>query len=163
MKKKQLIDTLGLIPHREGGYFSETYRSAVIIQTDRNPRERFLLTSIYYLLTDDRPIGYFHVNKSDIIHYFHSGSPLTYFIISPDGVLEKFTLGNDVAKGHQFQLIVKGGYWKATVLEKGEFGLLGEAVAPGFDYADMRIGTPEVLKSLFPKLWPDISAYVHPG
>lgn len=29
------------------------------------------------------------------------------------------------------QLIVPGGYWKATVLTEGDWGLLGEAVAPG--------------------------------
>ena len=49
--------------------------------------------------------------------------------------------------------------WKATVLEGGEgkedhWGLLGEAVAPGFDYRDMRFGAAAELAQAFPDLWP---------
>lgn len=67
------------------------------------------------------------------------------------------------------QLIVPGGVWKATVLEGGEgkddhWGLLGEAVAPGFDYRDMRFGNAEEMQKAFPHLWPDqIAPYLKEG
>ena len=58
------------------------------------------------------------------------------------------------------QLIVKGGCWKATVLENGEYGLLGEAVGPGFDYRDMRIAVAADMQADFPGLWDEIKPYV---
>jgi predicted cupin superfamily sugar epimerase len=160
MNKRDLIEGLSLVEHREGGYFAETYRSQINIVTDRPGCDRSLITSIYYMLTDDRPISYFHCNQSDIIHYFQAGWALTYLLISPQGKLEKIKLGGDVTKGEVLQLIVPGGYWKATVLERGEFGLLGEAVAPGFDYQDSQFATAEYFQSKFPNLWEDVANYI---
>lgn len=160
MNKNDFIKKLSLVEHVEGGYFSETYRSDLKIATDREGTERSLLTSIYYMLTDNRPIGYFHKNKSNIIHYFHAGSPLTYLILHPNGELNKVKLGFDVTKGHLCQLIVPGGCWKATVLEEGEFGLLGEAVAPGFDYQDMELAKADYFESNFPDLWNELAPYI---
>ncbi|MBA1331613.1 cupin, partial [Candidatus Endoriftia persephone str. Guaymas] len=76
MKKQEIIDALGLEPHLEGGYFRRSYQSAGEIQTPNGPRHR--LTSIYYLLTDDAPVGHLHRNRSNILHYFHAGAPLRY-------------------------------------------------------------------------------------
>lgn len=160
MNKSDLIAKLSLIKHVEGGYFCETYRSDITTRTSRQGSERSQLTSIYYMLTDDRPIGYFHKNKSDIVHYFHAGSSLTYLIVHPEGKLERVQLGFDVTKGDLPQLIVPGGCWKATLLEKGEFGLLGEAVAPGFDYRDMELAKTDDFRLSFPDLWNDLKPYV---
>ena len=152
--KQSLIQSLNLTPHIEGGYFTRTYQSP--IENDTRP----LMTSIFYMLTSDRPIGHFHKNKSDIMHYFHLGSPMTYLTISPEGILEKSTLGPDIANGHVLQLLVKGGYWKASALEQGEFGLLSEAVAPGFDYKNMSIAKRDDMQKQFPHLWQDIAKYI---
>lgn len=154
MDKNYLIKQLNLSEHIEGGYFVRTY------QSESSFHDRSLMTSIYYMLTHDRPIGHFHKNKSDIMHYFHLGSPMTYLTISPDGHLESFILGPDMTKGHVLQKVVKGGYWKASILEQGEFGLLSEAVSPGFDYHDMTLGTASLLRTEFPELWEKISRYV---
>lgn len=158
MNKRQLIEKLSLQPHIEGGYFARTYSSG--LTTSIAGLQRHLLTSIFYMLTDDSPIGHLHKNKSDIIHYFHGGSPLTYLIVHPDGSLEKRMLGADLDNGQQLQLIVKGGCWKATELEAGEFGLISEAVSPGFDYDDMELAEEAIIKSQFPDLWVQISKYV---
>lgn len=63
------------------------------------------MTSIYYLLTDDRPIDLFHINKSDIMHYLHAGSPILYLVLDPNGTLQKFKLGMDLAKGETPQIL----------------------------------------------------------
>ena len=160
MNKQQLIEKLSLEPHIEGGYFSRTYCSDLTTAVPYDTRPRCLLSSIYYLLTDDSPIGYLHRNKSDIIHYFHGGYPLIYIIVTPAGELEKKILGVDLDKGEQLQLIVRGGGWKATELSTGEFGLVSEAVSPGFEYADMELAQEKVIKDLFPHLWDQISKYV---
>jgi len=162
MNKESIIKKLSMKKHIEGGYFCETHRSDIIINTNRQNNERPISTSIYYMLTEDSPIGYFHKNESDIIHYFHAGSTLTYIIIEPNGELKKMKLGPDIFSDDLLQLVVKGGCWKATILEKGEYGLLGEAVAPGFDYKDMEVGTKEKMRSLFPHLWKDIFQWVKP-
>lgn len=156
LSKVEIIEQLGLIEHIEGGYFSETFRSPDTVEVSREGSARNVLTSIYYLLTDERPIGRFHMNQSDIVHYFQGGSALTYYIIHPDGKLEVVKLGNNYAAGEVGQMVVKGGCWKGTHLEHGEYGLLGEAVAPGFDYRDMRIATQEEIENGFPDIFPQV-------
>ncbi|RDH87404.1 MAG: cupin [endosymbiont of Seepiophila jonesi] len=160
MKKNQIITHLSLEPHVEGGFFHRTYQSELqTIPTDTG-KPRPLLTSIYYLLSNDSPIGYLHQNRSDIIHYFHSGSPLTYHIIHPEGKVERVIMGKDLAAGQKLQLIVKGGCWKATELTTGEYGLVSEAVCPGFDYADMTIATREEIQRLFPKILDELDRLI---
>lgn len=159
MTKEEIIQKLNLVEHIEGGYFSETYRSQQKIALDRVGTQRNVMTSIFYLLTTDRPTNFFHKNLSDMVHYFHVGSPLTYMIIHPDGKFEKIKLGMDLDAGEVPQLIVKGGCWKAATLLSGEYGLLGEAVAPGFEYRDMQIADASLLDD-FPHLKEEIQDYI---
>ena len=154
MNKISLIKDLNLKQHIEGGYFARTYES------DKYIDDHELLTSIYYMLTNDSPVGHFHKNKSDIVHYFHLGSPIKYLTISPDGVLDTFTLGHNVSIGNKLQMTVHGGYWKASFLEIGEFGLISEAVSPGFNYQDMTIAEPQLMRSQLSHVWDKISLYV---
>lgn len=160
MNKQDLIKHLSLTKHTEGGYFAESYRSKISISTNRAGSDRNILTSIYYLLTDDRPIDHWHRNQSDIIHYFQAGSAITYFLLNPSGELTRTKLGLDLTQGEVPQLLVPGGYWKAAVLETGEFGLLGESVAPGFDYRDMEIAQADSFQASFPELWSELSPYI---
>ncbi len=162
MKKQDVIKYLSLVEHTEGGYFVESYRSQENISTNRPGSDRSILTSIYYLLTDDRPVDYWHRNKSDILHYFQAGSAITYLLLSPAGELGKIKLGLNFAQGEVAQLLVPGDYWKAAVLESGEFGLLGESVAPGFDYRDMEIAQADTFQASFPHLWSELSPYIKP-
>ncbi len=160
MNKQQIIEKLSLEPHIEGGYFSRTYRSDLTTAVPYDTEPRCLLSSIYYMLTDDSHIGYLHRNKSDIIHYFQGGAPLTYIIISPRGELTKKILGTDLDKGLLLQLIVYSGFWKATELTTGEFGLVSEAVSPGFEYEDLELAEEKVIRNLFPHLWDQIYKYI---
>lgn len=160
MNKQSWIEQLSLVAHIEGGYFAETYRSSEEIATSREGQIRAVMTSIYYLLTDDRPIDHLHRNQSDIMHYFHAGSPITYITVDLGGNLQKVKLGLDITQGQVPQLLVPKGYWKAAVLESGEYGLIGESVAPGFDYRDMTIANADDIKAQFPHLWDDLAPYV---
>ena len=156
MNKQDLIARLSLVEHVEGGYFSETYRAAEEMQTTRVGQARSVMTSIYYLLTDDRPIDHLHQNKSDIMHYFQAGSPITYVLVDLNKTLSRVKLGLNVVQGEVPQLLVPKGYWKAAVLETGEYGLLGEAVAPGFDYRDMTIAKADEVRDRLPTLWEEL-------
>ena len=146
-----LIEALQLEPHVEGGYFRRTFQSDHRPRIDTPEGERYTLTSIYYLLTRESPVGHWHLNKSDILHFFHLGAPVTYYLIHPDGRLETVVLGPDPTQGHQLQLAVTGGTWKASHLSSGRYGLISEAVAPGFEYEDMTLGKRDHLLQLFPQ------------
>ena len=160
MMKKEIIKTLSLEPHpSEGGFFKRTYTSEIEAPCPVGTRKT--LSSIYYMLTDDSPIGYLHKNQSDIIHYFHSGSAISYIIIHPDGRLETQTLGNDLSQGQTPQLTVKGGCWKASKLNEGEYGLLSEAVSPGFEYEDMELACTTNIRERFPELLDMVKSYIY--
>ena len=149
--RQALIDDLGLEPHVEGGYFRRTFQADHRDSIATPHGERYTLTSIYYLLTADSPTGHWHLNRSDILHFFHLGSPVTYYLIHPDGRLETAVLGANLAEGQVLQLAVPGGTWKASHLPAGDYGLISEAVAPGFEYEDMTLGARQTLQALFPQ------------
>jgi predicted cupin superfamily sugar epimerase len=134
---RELIDYLNLEPHPEGGYFKRTYESQISAAVGPNGSDRKLLTCIHYLLTRESPIGCLHVNQSDIIHFFHQGSPITYTLVSPERELNQVILGTNLDEGQQLQLTVPSGWWKASELKSGDYGLISEAVSPGFEYEDM--------------------------
>jgi len=159
MKSAQhLIDTLKLKSHPEGGYFKRVYQSEQTAPIGPNDASRFLLTCIYYLLTNKSPIAHLHVNRSDIMHFYHGGAPITYTLVSPTGELHRETLGSDLDQGQKLQLPVPGGWWEASQLPSGEYGLISEAVAPGFDPEDMRFISQKEIESQFPKLSASLSS-----
>ncbi len=151
MQKQQLIHQLQLEPHIEGGYFRRTYQSDDRAELDTPYGARLRLSSIYYMLTNDAPIGRWHLNRSDILHFYHLGAPITYWLIDTTGQLTTQTLGPDPTQGHCLQFVVRGGTWKASELKHGSFGLLSEAVCPGFEYADMTLGQCDKLLTQFPQ------------
>ena len=157
---KQIVDSLGLEPHQEGGFFRRTYTSQLNASIGPERSDRPTLTCIYYMLTSDSPIGRLHVNRSDIVHFFHSGGPIEYTLVSPNGELRATTLGPDIEAGHQLQLAVPGGWWKASELKASEYGLISEAVSPGFDYGDMNFVTKDGIAARFPSLAAQLLRFV---
>lgn len=150
----QVVEYLGLEGHIEGGFYRRTYEAGNQPRIDTEYGSRFSMTSIFYLLTAEAPVGHFHLNKSDIQHYFQMGDAITYYLIFPDGHLETRVMGSDLAAGQLLQMTVPGGVWKASrVSTDGEFGygLISEAVTPGFEYEDMRLGHRTMLEELFPQ------------
>jgi hypothetical protein len=180
-RKDQIIKQLNLLPlSEEGGFFKETYRSPSTLKIDEfdekgNQCSRNVLTTIYYLISDDTGgRDYLNRNKSDHVHFFHCGWPLEYTIVSPEDEILKFVLGPDPSKGDMFQLTVRGGYLKAARLmtERTEceifpnetpFALISEAVAPGFDYKDRCCYNREQVEKLYPKLCCELMEHVPPS
>ena len=159
MEKDEIIKLLGLEAHpTEGGYFRRTYESNLDCDTENGSRK--LLTSIYYMLTKENLGGFLHRNKSDIIHYHQLGAAIKYTLVSPDGVISEKILGPDIKNGESLQLVVPGGYWKASRLCSGEYGLISEAVSPGFDYADNEIATEELMQGKFPEIQSALQPYL---
>lgn len=142
----QLIEKLGLLPHPEGGFYKETYRSDEQIKE----KERDLLTSIYFLLTSEN-VSHFHRIKSDELWYFHAGSPITVHTLDEKGHTA-FKLGSDLENGElPFYLVKKNTIFGSTVDYPNSYALVSCAVAPGFDFRDFELFEREELLNLFPE------------
>ena len=143
---QHLIEALHLLPHPEGGFYKETYRSERSLEGE----ERDLLTSIYFLLTSEN-VSKFHRIKSDELWYFHAGSPLIVHTLSERGH-EQHHLGLDLSKGQQpFLWIPKDTIFGSTVLENEGFSLVSCAVAPGFDFRDFELFERPELLAAYPE------------
>ena len=150
---EDVIRALSLEPRAEGGYFRRTYQADHRDMLETANGSRYLMTSIYYLLDEQSPVGQFHFNQADILHYFHLGDAIEYSLIHADGSLQTLVMGSDMLAGQRLQLHVPGGIWKASRLLDGPngFGLISEAVSPGFDFADMEMGDRQKLVQQFPQ------------
>ncbi|GAB3952914.1 cupin domain-containing protein [Spirosoma harenae] len=155
MTASYYVQTLNMLPHPEGGYFVETYRSDEAIAKsalpDRFSGERSFGTAIYFLL-ESHHISAFHRIQSDEIWHFYTGGPLEVFMIFPDGSLKIMRLGTNLEQGEVFQGVVPAGCWFGSKPAEGTaFSLVGCTVAPGFDFADFEMANREQLLTEFPQ------------
>lgn len=149
---ESIIQRLELSPHDEGGYFKRIYTSPhPYPQPSPHTSQQKLVSSIYYLLTQKRPIGHMHRCKSDILHYFLEGDPITYHVLSESKGLILHTLSAD-----QRFLVVPGSYWKASQLQGKHYALIAEVVIPEFCYEDRELGSAEKLRRYFPECFDKI-------
>lgn len=153
MEPKSLVQKLGLLPHPEGGYYKETYRSSEQILVgglpNRFEKERAFSTGIYYLLEKD-DFSAFHRIKSDEMWHFYAGTTLLIHEINDLGEHKIHRLGSDLKNGDIFQLVIPHGSWFASEVEdKNSYAFVGCTVAPGFDFADFEIAKRSDLQMKF--------------
>jgi uncharacterized protein len=146
-----LVSRLQLLPHPEGGFYRETWRSSqtVMLQRGTSSVQRSALTSIYFLLrTEDHSC--LHRIMSDELWHFVEGDPLTVHRIHPDGRVEQSTLGSVAGQNHE--CVVTAGEWFGATVSPGEHGyaLVSCVVAPGFDFQDFEMGEDDDLLRQFP-------------
>lgn len=141
----ELIEQLALLPHPEGGYYKETYRSSETIDG-----EQALMTSILFLLTSENASN-FHRIQSDEHWYFHEGSPLIVHVIGENGHEQKL-LGLDLSAGQSpYHLVKKQDIFGSEVHEKGGYVLVSCAVAPGFMFRDFELFMRQELLEQYPQ------------
>ncbi len=151
----EIIASLNLSPHPEGGYYRETYRSGGSISENNLPPdikgERNYSTAIYFLLTSDN-FSAFHKIKQDEIWHFYEGSPIEIHIISEKGNYSKAVLGLNLSEGEAPQIVIPANNWfAANVVKSNSYTLVGCTVAPGFDFNDFELGEKKKLISQFPR------------
>lgn len=151
----------------DGGYYRRTYNSpylAVLSKPDGTNIQRKTMSSIFFMLTSDRNIGFLHKNKCDVMLYYQLGLPIKFVLLHPDGKLQEVVLGFNILSGEKLQLCVPGGVWIGSVLTTGgncDFGLASEAASPGFEYSDMTMGTEESVQSLCPpQHWDKLKMFI---
>src|SRR5690606_14761667 len=99
----ELDEHYKILPHSEGGFFKETYRSLETTQTSRG--ERSVATAIYYLLEQGQSSS-LHRIKSDEMWHFYEGDPLVVYEKMSDGIIKETVLGHDFKRGHISQYVV---------------------------------------------------------
>jgi hypothetical protein len=150
---EELIHSLQLQPHPEGGFYRETYRASEKIKGAHLPArfggDRAFSTAIYFLLrSQDRSV--FHRIQSDEVWHYYAGGTLSIYVLQ-QGELQVHRLGTHPSRGESFQVVVPAGCWfGARVEEPGSFVLAGCTVAPGFDFADFEMADREELLRAFP-------------
>ncbi|MGH4124449.1 MAG: cupin domain-containing protein [Clostridium sp.] len=136
------IDTLNMEAHPEGGFYKSSFCSCENISSNnlktKFEGERTLWTSIYFLLRDGE-ISSFHRLKSDEMWYYHAGSPLTIYMISPNGELTTKQLGLNIENGETPQFLVPKNYIFGSAMNIPGYSLVGCMVSPGFDFKDFEI------------------------
>ena len=151
----ELIRSLGLQRHPEGGWFRETYRSSENIEQSALP-ERFTgarpcSTAIYFLLQRG-DFSALHRIRSDEIWHCYAGTTVTVHVISPHGEYRSLLLGSDLPAGGAYQAVVPAGCWfGAEVTGSGTYALMGCTVSPGFDFADFEMADRTVLLQRYPE------------
>jgi predicted cupin superfamily sugar epimerase len=139
------IEALGLRPHPEGGFYREIHRSSQ--QVRAGARERAASTAIYFLLPEGA-FSAWHVVQSDEQWHHYAGAPLELHFLE-NAKHRVVTLGDQIFDGHFAQAIVPAGVVQAA-RPLGGCALMGCTVAPGFDFADFALNTPEELHRDFP-------------
>ena len=136
-----LAEQLDLQPHPEGGWFRETWRSPVSFRPQGYPGQRNAATAIYFLLYPGERSRW-HVVRSDELWLWHSGGPLTLRLGGAgDDPAEggAVVLGGDLNAGQQPQALIPGGVWQSAAPAGQVPVLVSCVVAPGFDFADLRL------------------------
>ncbi len=150
----ELIEKLELLPHPEGGYYREIFKSTASVTPEDARDRRPALTAIFFLLTAGEHSRW-HRLRSDEIWHFHEGHPLE--LLTADAELERIevrTLGGEDT--YASLDVVPANHWQAA-RTTGAYSLVGCTVGPGFDFADFRLlaDVPEQAARLaerFPKV-----------
>ncbi|SFB48897.1 cupin domain-containing protein [Algoriphagus aquimarinus] len=150
-----LVESLNLLPHPEGGFYKETYRSTETIPTESGNRN--LSTSIFFLLTSAN-VSKFHRIKSDELWFFHEGSALTIHLLNDTGHQElRLGLPYENEKQLPYQVVKANTIFGSTVDSQDSYALVSCVVSPGFDFNDFQLFEKEALVSKYPEAYDIIS------
>lgn len=129
----ELIDTLELTPHPEGGYYKESYRSPIQLASPQHGKQRCAVTDIYFLLLAGQ-VSRIHKVLHDELWHFYEGAALELIEINTHQQATTMILGNSNLPP-KYQHCIHANHWQAA-RSTGDYTLVGCTVAPGFDFAD---------------------------
>jgi len=136
----EVIESLKLLPHPEGGFYAETFRAEALPfeLPERGPRSAS--TAIYFLLRAG-DFSALHVVSSDEAWHHYLGDALELHCFDLAGAHRAVVLGSALERGERPQHVVRRGELQAARVTAGPhgFALCGCTVAPGFDFADFRM------------------------
>ncbi|TPN76862.1 cupin domain-containing protein [Mesorhizobium sp. CU2] len=131
----EIIATLDLQPHPEGGWYAETFR-------DTAAGGRGHSTAIYFLLEKGQLSAWHRVKDAAEVWHFYAGASLALSMHEEgSGNVIEQVLGAALAAGERPQIVVPAGWWQSA-RSLGEWTLVGCTVAPGFDFAAFELAEP---------------------
>lgn len=166
MQARKLIETLGLKPHPEGGWYREVFRSSTSVAPADGRSARDALTTIYFLL-EAHQHSRWHRVLSDEVWVHLGGAPLALY--TSDAQLRTapghVKLGPVGLHGAHPQHVVPAGQWQAArpLLSAGdaEFTLVTCTVGPGFDFDDFSFMAPDGDEAAALRHhWPELAALI---
>ena len=145
-RANELLKSLAMRPHPEGGHYVEIYRSPRRVEVLERNVQRSAVTSIYFLLAAGEYSRWHRVLSDEIWHY-HEGDAIELVLFDQQG-LRRVRLG-PVSRETRPTLIVPAGTWQAA-RTTGAYTLGACTVGPGFDFADFALAVD----------WPEIAARI---
>lgn len=141
---RDLIRTLALQPHPEGGYYREVFRSPTYVTTGGHVRSSG--TSIYYLLAEGACSAWHRID-ADEVWYFHSGEGVRLHVLQDDGNLLSYHLADPLQhEDAVFQVTIPAGCWFAGELNnESGYALVSCAVMPGFEFSGFELAVEDDL------------------
>jgi predicted cupin superfamily sugar epimerase len=125
---RDVIATLGMRPHPEGGWFVETWRASTA-----DDAERPAVSAILYLLAQGDRSHWHRVDAAEIWQHA-GGDPLELRVRADDEALvTTYHLAGDLEPGSVIQAAVPAGAWQAA-RPLGAWTLVGCIVAPAFEF-----------------------------
>lgn len=132
MTADEIIETLQLQPHPEGGWYRQTW----VAENQGRPSG----TGIYFLLKAGEASHWHRVDAAEIWLY-HAGAPLVLSLSASDeGPATDHLLTPDLSQGAP-QLIVPTGHWQAA-RTTGDYTLVSCTVSPGFRFEGFELAAP---------------------
>lgn len=135
MTVDDIIKTLRLEPHPEGGLFRETYR--------HKPEQggRGASTAIYYLLRKGERSHWHRVVDADEIWHYYAGAPLQLLVADPGLPALPHFLGPDITNSQRPQIKVPANCWQSAE-SMGPWTLAGCTVSPAFEFSSFEMAPP---------------------
>lgn len=134
MTAADIIATLGMARHPEGGWYVETFR-------DNAGGGRGHSTAIYFLLEAGDVSAWHRVKDSAEVWHFYAGAPLELALRDEAGGGQSHVLGISLGDGERPQAVVPAGCWQSA-RSLGAWTLVGCTVAPGFDFSQFEMAPP---------------------
>ena len=154
----ELIATLALRPHPEGGFYRELLRSTATVAPADGRGARAALTTIYFLLPEGA-VSRWHRVRSDEVWHLYEGGPLELLELDDaGGALRRHRLAA-VGDGDGAPVrTIPAGAWQAARPLAG-YALVGCTVGPGFDFADFRLLADDPARcAAVVAAWPEAAA-----
>jgi predicted cupin superfamily sugar epimerase len=124
----EIIRTLALASHPEGGHYAETWR-------DQHS------SAIYFLLRAGEHSHWHRVDATEVWHYY-AGDPLLLETAPPSGNISGLRLGASIETGERPQATVLPNHWQRA-RSLGAWTLVGCTVAPGFTFEGFTLAAPD--------------------
>lgn len=139
------VTTLELIPHPEGGFYREVYRSALTLPLPRGTRS--VLTTIHFVLPPGG-VSRWHRVRADECWVFVDGDPLELATLDDVGRVDVHKLGR--SDGESVVHVVPAGLWQGARCSGKQGSHVVCTVAPGFDFRDFSLAEIGSLARQFP-------------